>query len=190
MATTPTHNAQQQDATAPTQTSPASRKHNGKPYPGLRTYQPVTNHQDLLNVTDGLLQEMGLDRRDTGGKVTFAGLDPLRPTVLKTGASSATIAAAGAVASAILWRMRGGEVQDIHVDLRKAYVYQSPWQDVLKACTQINGNSVMVLPGYVPESAFHFLPTRDNRFVMVLPAYPSQQMKTYQLFRCGLVYDQ
>jgi crotonobetainyl-CoA:carnitine CoA-transferase CaiB-like acyl-CoA transferase len=190
MATTHAHNARQQDATMPTQTPPTSRQHNGKGSPGLRTYQPVTSHKDLLTVTDGLLEEMGLDRRDIGGKLTFAGLDPLRPTVLKTGACSATIAAAGAVASAILWRMRGGEAQDIHVDLRKAYTYQSPWQDVLKDCTKINGNSVMVLPSYIPGSLFHFLPTRDNRFVMVLPAYPSQQIKTYQLFRCGLVYDQ
>jgi crotonobetainyl-CoA:carnitine CoA-transferase CaiB-like acyl-CoA transferase len=171
-----------------TQTLPASEQLNGKRLTGLRTYQPVNTHADLLDVTDGLLEEMGLDRRDTGGQVTFAGLDPLRPTVLKTGASSATIAAAGAIASAILWRVRGGEGQDIHIDLRKAYTYQSPWQDVLNDCTQINGTSVMVLPGYGP--GIYFLPTRDNRFVMVLPEYPSQHLKTYELFRCGLVYDQ
>src|SRR5262245_59551676 len=97
----------------------------------MRTHQPVNNHQDLLGVVDGLLEEMGLNRQDTGGRVTFAGLDPLRPTVLKTGAASAAIAAAGAIASAIMWRLRGGEDQDIHIDLRKAYSYQSPWQDVL-----------------------------------------------------------
>jgi hypothetical protein len=34
--------------------------------------------------------------------VTFAGLDPLRPTVLKTGAASAAAAAVGSIASAIL----------------------------------------------------------------------------------------
>ncbi len=38
----------------------------------------------------------------------FAGLDPLRPTVLKVGAAAASIAMAGAIASAILWRHRGG----------------------------------------------------------------------------------
>jgi hypothetical protein len=80
---------------------------------------------------DGLLGEMGLDRRDAGGKLSFAGPDPLRPTVLKTGAASVTIAAADAIASAILWRQRGGKEQDIPIDLRKAYVYQSPWQDIL-----------------------------------------------------------
>lgn len=154
----------------------------------MRTHQPVNNHEDLLGVVDGLLEEMGLDRRDSGGTVTFAGLDPLRPTVLKVGAAAASIATAGAIASAILWRQRGGEGQDIHVDLRKAFAYQSPWQDVLRECTLLNGTSVMVLPSYDP--GIFFLPTRDNRFVLVLSAYPSQMVKASKLFRCGLVYDQ
>jgi hypothetical protein len=92
---------------------------------------PSTITRILGTVADGLLGEMSLDRRDTGGKLSLAGLDPLRPTVLKTGAASVTITAADAIASAILWRQRGGKEQDIHIDLRKAYVYQSPWQDVL-----------------------------------------------------------
>lgn len=153
----------------------------------MRTDQPVNNHKDLVAVVDGLLGEMGLDRRDTGGKVTFAGLDPLRPTVLKTGAASAAIAAADAIASAILWRLRGGKEQDIHIDLRKAYVYQSPWQDVLQDYTLINGNSVMVLPNY---GGGFLLPTRDNRFVILLAPYPSQQVKAAEIFRCGLVEEQ
>jgi crotonobetainyl-CoA:carnitine CoA-transferase CaiB-like acyl-CoA transferase len=153
----------------------------------MRTNQPVNDHKDLLGVVDGLLEEMGLDRRDTGGKVTFTGLDPLRPTVLKTGAASASIAAASAIASAILWRHRGGEGQDIHVDLRKAFAYQSPWQDVLSDCTLINGNSVMQLPNY---GAGLMLPTRDNRFVIVLAPYPSQQQKMFQIFRRGMIEEQ
>src|SRR5215469_4798502 len=156
----------------------------------MRTYQPVDSHEDLVAVVDGLLEEMGLDRRDAGGTLTFAGLDPLRPTVLKVGAASAAIAAAGAIASAIIWRLRGGAGQDIHIDLRKAFAYQSPWQDVLRDCTMINGTSVMMLPGYLPRTSFMFMPTRDNRFVMILSAYPSQLVKAAELLRCGPVYDQ
>jgi crotonobetainyl-CoA:carnitine CoA-transferase CaiB-like acyl-CoA transferase len=154
----------------------------------MHTHQPVNTHEDLLGVVDGLLEEMGLHRRDTGGTVTFAGLDPLRPTVLKVGAASASVAAAGAIASAILWRQRGGEEQDIHIDLRKAFAYQSPWQDVLRDCTLLNGTSVMMAPTYA--GIIDFLPTRDNRFVLVLAAYPSQMLKASELLRCGLVYDQ
>jgi len=153
----------------------------------MRTHQPVNNHDDLLGVVDGLLDELGLDRHDTGGTVTFAGLDPLRPTVLKTGAASAAIAATNSIASAILWRHRGGEAQDIHVDLRKAFAYQSPWQDVLAGCTTLNAQSIMLLPGFGGE---FLLPTRDDRFVVVIAPYPSQQRKVAQIFRCGFVEDQ
>ncbi|MHB8233745.1 MAG: CoA transferase, partial [Solirubrobacteraceae bacterium] len=130
---------------------------------------------------------IGLDRHDTGGSVTFAGLDPLRPTVLKTGAASAAIAATNSIASAILWRHRGGDEQDIHVDLRKAYAYQSPWQDVLAGCTKLNGQSIMSLGNYGGE---FMLPTRDGRFVVVIAPYPSQQTKVAQIFRRGLVAGQ
>ena len=46
----------------------------------MNTYQPVNNHDDLLKVVDGLLAEAGLNRKDMGGKMTFAGMDPIRPT--------------------------------------------------------------------------------------------------------------
>src|SRR5215471_10419996 len=85
----------------------------------MQTHQPVNNHEDLLGVVDGLLGEMGLDRRDMGGKVTFTGLDPLRPTVLKVGAAAASITAAGAIASAVIWRLRderGGRLPYWHAD--------------------------------------------------------------------------
>jgi crotonobetainyl-CoA:carnitine CoA-transferase CaiB-like acyl-CoA transferase len=152
----------------------------------MRTDQPVNNHDDLLSVVDRLLEdELGLKRADTGGKVTFAGLDPLRPTVLKTGAASAAAAAVGSIASAILHRQRGGKGQDIHIDLRKAYTYQSPWQDVLYDCTKINGHSIMVLTSNFGGAIN--LPTRDNRFVMLVAPYPSQQAKVGKLLRCGMV---
>jgi crotonobetainyl-CoA:carnitine CoA-transferase CaiB-like acyl-CoA transferase len=154
----------------------------------MQTNYLVNSPDDLAGVVDDLLEEMGLDRREAGGSLTFAGLDPLRPTVLKVGAASAIIAAAGALATSIIWRLRGGDEQDIHIDLRKAYAYQSPWQDVLRDCTQINGTSIMWLPDFAP--VMDFLPTRDDRFVLVLPAYPKQQAKAAELLRCGLVYDQ
>ena len=154
----------------------------------MQTNYQVNSHEDLAGVVDDLLAEIGLDRREAGGSLTFAGLDPLRPTVLKVGAASAVIAAVGALATAIIWRLRGGAEQDIHIDLRKAFAYQSPWQDVLQDCTQINGIPEMVLPDFGP--VIDFLPTRDDRFVLVLPEYPPQQAKAAELLHCGLVYDQ
>ena len=101
-------------------------------------YEPVNNHEDLLAVVDGLLREAGLSRSDFGGEITFAGMDPIRPTHIKVGCASAAVTGANAIASAIIWKRRSGQSQDIHIDLRKAYVTQSPWQDILAKCTLVN----------------------------------------------------
>ncbi len=93
----------------------------------MNTNQPVNNHDDMRKVTDNVLRECGLTIEDSGGKVTFAGKEPVRKTVMKAGASAAIILAANAVADAAIWKERTGEGQDIHVDLRKAWIEQSPW---------------------------------------------------------------
>ena len=155
----------------------------------MKTDQPVGNHDDLLNVVDGMLEEAGLDRKDFGGKLTFAGMDPIRPTVMKVGSASAIVAAANAVAAAIIWKMRSGKGQDIHVDLRKAYTIHSAWQDVLADCTLLNGVSVMSDPNFYGPG-LSILPTRDNRWVMMCAPYPSQQRKVCQLFNSGFLPDQ
>ena len=41
----------------------------------MRTNQAAHDDKAPLGVVDGLLEEMCLDRGDTGGKVIFAGLD-------------------------------------------------------------------------------------------------------------------
>ncbi len=148
------------------------------------SYQHVNNHQDLLSVVDGLLQEAGLKREDFGGQITFAGMDPIRPTHIKVGCASASIAGANAIASAIIWKQRSGESQDIHVDLRKAYVTQSPWQDVLAGCTLVNGTPQM-MGGNVGELGTHILPTRDGRFVVLTSLYSSNTERIMSLLDSG-----
>ena len=103
----------------------------------MLNYPVVNDHADLTKVVDLILSEAGLDRSEQGGRLTFAGMDPIRPTHIKVGSVAAAVTAANAVATAILWRRRTGQGQDIHVDLRKAYVTQSAWQDVLAQCTLV-----------------------------------------------------
>ena len=153
------------------------------------THQLVNNHDDLLKVVDGLLAEAGLDRSDTGGKVTFAGMDPIRPTVMKVGSASAAVVTANAIASSIIWKMRSGEGQDIHVDLRKAYVTQSAWQDILADCTLINGVSVMG-SGSIGGLPATISPTKDGRFVLVCPPYPSITERLVKLLDSGTLPHQ
>jgi len=84
------------------------------------THQPVNNNDDMVNVREGVLNDAGLKLSDTGDKVTFAGLDPIRSTVVKVATGGSILGVADAAALAIIWKMTSGEGQDIHVDLRKA----------------------------------------------------------------------
>ena len=110
------------------------------------THQPVNNHDDMLKALDNVLSDAGLDRSDLDGNVTFAGLDPIRPTPIKVAAGGSIVGAADALASALIWQMRSGEGQDIHADLRKVYTIQSAFQQGLEHCTMLNGVSVMLNP--------------------------------------------
>ena len=157
------------------------------------THQPVNNHDDLLKVVDGLLEEAGLDRKDLGGKMTFAGMDPIRPTGLKVGCAAAAITGANAVASSLIWKMRNGEGQDIHIDLRKAYVHHSAWQDTLANCTLINGTPHMVggnVGGAGGGAGTHILPTRDLRFVVFTSLYAASTERVMRLLNSGTLPDQ
>ena len=134
------------------------------------TSQVVNNHDDIVKVIDGMLNELGLNLKDFGGKLSFAGLDPIRPTVFKVGATSTIVAAVNAIASALIWQERCGETQDIHIDIRKSWVIQSAWQDVLGHCTMINGVSVMVGKNLTQHPTI--CRTKDNRHVMIAAFYP------------------
>jgi len=153
------------------------------------TNQPVDNHDDMRKVTDNILRDAGLTIADSGGKVTFAGKEPVRKTVMKAGATTACVLAANAVADAAIWKARSGEGQDIHIDLRKAWIEQSPWQKDALACTMINGvskawnSNVFVLnPG--------FARARDGRWMVLSAIYPSQERKAMNLLRCGPDFEQ
>lgn len=152
-------------------------------------YQPVNNHEDLQAVVDGLLQEAGLHRNDFGGQLTFTGMDPIRPTHIKVGCVSAAVASANSIASAIIWKKRSGKSQDIHVDLRKAYAIQSPWQDTLINCTLVNGTRQM-MGGNVGELGSHILPTRDGRHVILTSLYSSNTERIMRLLDSGTLPKQ
>lgn len=152
-------------------------------------YQPVHNHEDLQAVVDGLLKEAGLCRNDFGGKITFEGMDPIRTTHIKVGCASAAIIGANAIASAIIWKKRSGQGQDIHIDLRKAYTAQSPWQDILINCTLINGTQQMI-GGNIGELGSHILPTRDGRFVILTSLYSANTERVMRLLDSGTLPKQ
>lgn len=80
----------------------------------------TTDEFDLHAETEYILNTVGASLKDFGGKLTFYGKDPIIPSVLRYGAQSAVTLAAKAAQIADIWRLKTGEKQDIHVDLRKA----------------------------------------------------------------------
>lgn len=132
----------------------------------------------------------GLDISSGGGKVTFAGKDPVRKTVMKVGAATASILAANSVASAAIWKERTGEGQDIHADMRKTWVEQSPWQLDALEYTKINGVHKMFNLNLFGTGATTLIPTRDNKWMALCPMYPSEEHKILTLLNCGPAKEQ
>ena len=99
---------------------------------------------DCHSAVNQVLSDVGLTAEDSGGKLSFYGQDPIVPSSFKFGAMAAVGLAARSIALAALWRLRTGEGQDIHVDVRKALrrfsgFFEGKWET-------INGRSPLLLP--------------------------------------------
>src|SRR6202795_1564929 len=146
---------------------------------------PATSPEfDFHSAVDQVLADIGLTAKDSGGKLTFYGQDPIVPSGFKFGAMAAVGLAARSVALAALWKSRTGEGQDIHVDVRKALrrfcgFFEGKWET-------INGRSPLLLPR---DNPFFELPlfrrTRDGRHVVSLNIYPGLQARALNFLRCS-----
>ena len=84
---------------------------------------------DFAGETAALLESIGASPGESGGALSFYGADPIVPSVVRFGAMSAVSLAAKSLQIASIWKMRTGEGQDIHVDVRKALRRFSPFID-------------------------------------------------------------
>ena len=129
-----------------------------------RTDDDFDAHAEFTDVLAGI----GMSPSDTGGQVRFVGADPVVPSTLRLGGAAAITLAAKSAAIARLWRMRGGDGQDIEVDLRSAPHRLCPFYD--RRWELLNG-----YPGGEESNqalGFRFYPTADDRWVMPLNPYP------------------
>src|SRR5277367_1191073 len=139
---------------------------------------------DFHTAVDQVLADVGLTAKDSGGKLTFYGQDPIVPSGFKFGAMAAVGLAAKSIALAALWKSRTGEGQDIHVDVRKALrrfcgFFEGKWET-------LNGRGPLMLPR---DNPFFELPifrkTRDGRHVVSLNIYPGLRARALNFLRCS-----
>jgi len=130
---------------------------------------------------DRLLVDLGLDRRDTGGRIDFIGDDPIVASRHRPGAASAAALAAQAVGIAAIWRLRGGRGQDIAIDLHRAAMPD------LRTSSHIWQNGHRLDYGRSPEEARNFFRTRDGRRIYVLrtAAYAANLIGLLSLLGCA-----
>jgi hypothetical protein len=85
----------------------------GQPSTSPPITQNLTSAPDVHQDFRGLLNGVGLDPEDTGGEVTFTGADPILPSKHRLGAIMAMGMMGPAVATQILYRVRGGPAQSV-----------------------------------------------------------------------------
>src|SRR5271167_97057 len=86
----------------------------------------MSNEFDINQAFAKLLNAAQLKGEDTGGSTTFTGEDPILPSNHRLGAIMAMGMMGSAVATQILYMMRGGSGQDLSVDLRNAVCHINP----------------------------------------------------------------
>ena len=132
-------------------------------------------HAALADVLAGI----GLTPADAGGRIDITGADPVVPSTLRLGGAAGVALLAKSVAVAALHRARGGQGQDLAVDLRVTPHRLCPFYD--RRWELLNG-----FPPAAPATAgtgfgFRFQRTRDDRWVMPLNPYPAMSVAAQRL---------
>jgi hypothetical protein len=136
--------------------------------------------RELANV----LREVGLEPGSGGGAVTFVGRDPIVCSPLPFATMAAVALMAKAVSVAELWRFRGGQDQDLSVNLGKALHRLCPFYD--KKWELLNGYA----PGNPADPKNPFMPTnmyrtRDNRRILFMNIYPGIRTTALAFLGCN-----
>jgi crotonobetainyl-CoA:carnitine CoA-transferase CaiB-like acyl-CoA transferase len=147
---------------------------------------PLTDDRDIdpMRELADLLSEVGLEPEASGGAVTFAGRDPIVGSPLPFATMAAVALMAKAVSVAALWRFRGGQGQDLSVNLGKALHRLCPFYD--KKWELLNGYA----PGNPADPKNPFMPTnmyrtRDNRRILFMNIYPGSRSAALAFLGCN-----
>jgi crotonobetainyl-CoA:carnitine CoA-transferase CaiB-like acyl-CoA transferase len=123
---------------------------------------------DIYRELDALLALGRMTRDDAGGRVRFAGEDPLVESVFRLGAIAGVGRMLTAVAAGAIWKERSGRGQDLDCDL--AHVIHELAPDV-----RLNGYTPEQLQSvWARNSGYqaNFVRTKDGRLVTYANPYP------------------
>lgn len=148
----------------------------------------LSGDPDLQADFAALLGVVGLDPLDTGGLITFTGKDPILPSNHRLGAIMAMGMMAPAVATQIFYRMRGGESQDLSVDLRRAVVHINPLAHFKPTVGGYPYQPYFIDPKLNPLG-FNMFPTKDGRWYLPTAAYPLAVPPWMELLKADLNQD-
>jgi crotonobetainyl-CoA:carnitine CoA-transferase CaiB-like acyl-CoA transferase len=135
--------------------------------------------QELTDV----LATVGLDPGASGGAVQFIGRDPIVKSVLPLATMAGVALMAKAISVADLWRFRGGDAQDLSVNLGQVLHRLCPFYD--RKWELLNGYP----PGNPADPTNPFMPnnmfrTRDGRRILLMNIYPTLKTKALAFLGC------
>lgn len=143
------------------------------------THRDTHAEFDHAAETEALLTSIGASCSESGGKLSFYGADPIVPSVVRFGAMSAVSLAAKAIQIASIWRMRTGEAQDIHVDVRKALRRFSPFID--GRWETLNGYAGGMYSNVDSAVAGAMYQSKDGKWFMPANPYPGLYRRMLEL---------
>ncbi|NCB51705.1 MAG: carnitine dehydratase [Clostridia bacterium] len=136
---------------------------------------------DIYEEFEKVAAEIGLSAEDAGGKVTFYGADPIVESTVALGTGASIGLMLKSVAATKIWRMRGGEGQDLHIDIAKSISRLSALYRMLE-----------MLNGYCPDNPdlmlgalMLFFRTKDGRFVIPDNNMPKLRDRMQELLKCN-----
>ncbi|MFJ5521245.1 CoA transferase [Streptomyces griseoluteus] len=133
-----------------------------------------------------ILTGVGLTASDCGGSVSFSGgIDPLVPARFRFGSAAALALAGKGVAASAIWQDRGGEPQDVTIDVRKAFRRFAGFAD--GKWELVNGRPPS--DKWNKRNPFIEMPffrrTKDGRSVVPLNVYPGLRSRALALLNCS-----
>ncbi len=142
---------------------------------------------DLLYALEEVLAGVGLSQKDAGGKITVIGADPVVNSPLRIGGAASIALLSKSIAAAALHRWRGGEGQDISVDLRQTPhrlcpFYDRKWEKLGRypVTTTLEVGNIM---GYT------FFQCADGRWVLPQAMYTGLRLGAQKLLGVPLMLN-